>query len=294
MIKVVVNDSEELALQCKGSLDISRLTAMRFGREALEINKRGCYSAFGKSVKIVDNIYCANQEICSLMPDDELPGQGRERDSESTTYVEISNLTTLNAAKQLTASRRKVAVLNFADPITPGGGFLNGARAQEGSLCRSSTLYQSIRRDKMYAWHLNQTDSRLASNWCIWSPDVIVFRNEYGDLTERFWCISVITCAAPQAAYASRQQIRELMTSRIHRVFEVFRAKQATHLVLGAWGCGAFGCSPDDIAEIFATALTGPFDGVFDRIVFAIADWSEDRRILRPFERAFVDGNAGN
>lgn len=291
MIKVVVNDSEELALLCKGSLDISRLTAMRFGHEALEINNRGYYSAFGNSVKIVDDIFCANKRVCSLMPGDTLPEEGRKRDPERTTNVEISNLTTLNAAKLLTASGKKVAVLNFANPITPGGGFLNGARAQEESLCRSSTLYQSIRGDQMYAWHLNQSDSRLASNWCIWSPDLLVFRNEYGDLTERLWSISVLTCAAPQAAYASRQQIRELMTSRIHRVLEVFRAKQATQLVLGAWGCGAFGCNPDDIAEIFAAALTGPFDGVFDRVVFAIADWSEDRRLLRPFERAFIDSN---
>ena len=41
------------------------------------------------------------------------------------------------------------------------------------------------------------------------------------------------------------------------------------------------------MAGIFRDALSGPFRGVLDEVVFAITDWSDERRFIRPFERAF-------
>ena len=49
------------------------------------------------------------------------------------------------------------------------------------------------------------------------------------------------------------------------------------------WGCGAFGNDSRDIAGLFAEALNGPFLGVFARIVFAITDWSAQKRFIGPF-----------
>ena len=57
--------------------------------------------------------------------------------------------------------------------------------------------------------------------------------------------------------------------------------------ILGAWGCGVFGLEPAMMARIFETALRGPLRGVFDEIVFAITDWSPERRFVGPFERRF-------
>ncbi len=37
----------------------------------------------------------------------------------------------------------------------------------------------------------------------------------------------------------------------------------------------------------FANALEGAFKGVFETVVFAITDWSEERRFIGPFCRAF-------
>jgi len=58
-------------------------------------------------------------------------------------------------------------------------------------------------------------------------------------------------------------------------------------LVLGAWGCGAFGNDPARTAHDFREALNGPFLGAFKEVVFAIADWSPERRFLGPFRDAF-------
>ena len=61
-------------------------------------------------------------------------------------------------------------------------------------------------------------------------------------------------------------------------------------LVLGAWGCGAFGNDGNEIAKLFRRALENNFRGAFEYVVFAITDWSEDERFIGPFTRAFGNG----
>ena len=55
----------------------------------------------------------------------------------------------------------------------------------------------------------------------------------------------------------------------------VYKHKKHRHstLVLGAFGCGAFGNPPQDVARCFASALASDeFRGEFARVVFAIVD----------------------
>ena len=78
------------------------------------------------------------------------------------------------------------------------------------------------------------------------------------------------------------------MARRMHRLLHVAASQGHRSLVLGAWGCGAFRNDPVRTADVFREALAGPFDGVFDRIVFAITDWSPERATLGPFVDAFT------
>jgi len=59
--------------------------------------------------------------------------------------------------------------------------------------------------------------------------------------------------------------------------------------VESAWGCGVFANDPRQTALDFRHALEGDFAGAFARVVFAIADWSDVRRFLRPFSQVFSD-----
>ena len=77
------------------------------------------------------------------------------------------------------------------------------------------------------------------------------------------------------------------MRRRIHRVLDIACSYGYTTLILGAWGCGAFGNDPASVANDFRDALLGDFAGNFETVVFAIADWSLDRRFLGPFAAAF-------
>jgi hypothetical protein len=59
-------------------------------------------------------------------------------------------------------------------------------------------------------------------------------------------------------------------------------------LVLGVWGCEAFGNDPYRTAVDFRQALETEFNGAFFDIVFAITDWSPERRFLGPVREVFL------
>src|SRR5204862_5934112 len=78
-----------------------------------------------------------------------------------------------------------------------------------------------------------------------------------------------------------------VMTVRTAQMLSVAANHGVRRFILGAWGCGAFGLDPEMMARTFDDALRGPFRGVFDEIVFAVTDWSPERRFIGPFKRRF-------
>jgi uncharacterized protein (TIGR02452 family) len=71
-------------------------------------------------------------------------------------------------------------------------------------------------------------------------------------------------------------------------VLAIAQAYEHAALVLGAWGCGAFGNDPHRTAIDFRQALEHEFSGVFSDVVFAITDWSPERKFLGPFRDVFA------
>ena len=65
-------------------------------------------------------------------------------------YISILEISTLRCSRLLTSiihntqTSCRIGVLNFASAIKPGGGFMNGAQAQEESIARSSTLHPTL------------------------------------------------------------------------------------------------------------------------------------------------------
>ncbi len=277
-------DSEEMAKKRNQELRISRDLAMELGKLAVTTSKQGWYLNTNKekrdiSVFVQDSL---SQKV-SIPPDFPLPFNEQRFDQMT---IQVSNETTLQAAKRLLVTGTNVLALNFANGVSPGGGFLHGALAQEECLCRSSALYLSLQDDPMYKHHAarSQPDS---TDWAILSPKVPVFRTDEGTILETPYLLSFLTCAAPYAPTIGKQKSAELMNKRIQRVLEISRAYRYDALVLGAWGCGAFANDPFTTAQSFKNELFGDFAGAFQQVVFAITDWSPDRRLLGPFRDSF-------
>ena len=133
-----------------------------------------------------------------------------------------------------------------------------------------------------------------STDWAILSPGVPVFRKDVGTALECPWLLSFITSAAPYAPAIGLAEAGDLLRRRIHRVLAIAQAHEYASLVLGAWGCGAFGNDPYRTAADFRQAIENAFSGAFSDIVFAITDWSPERRFLGPFRTVFAHSKGGN
>lgn len=281
---VRVIDSPEMADTRRRELDLSQDTARSLGVEAVRSIAQGWYgTADGRRVTWSEAVENAKRGTLSIPPERGLPDSDVGVFSE--TIVEVANETSLAAARRLVEVGLRPLVLNMANGVRPGGGFLNGARAQEESLCRSSALYATLVDDPMYAAHSRrpQPDS---TDWVILSSDVPVFRHDDGTPLDAPWLTSFVTCAAPYAPRVGQPASGDLLGARIGRLLKVARAYGYTALVLGAWGCGAFANDADRAAQDFRRHLED-HAGAFEHVVFAIADWSPDRRLLSPFAAVF-------
>ena len=280
-------DSDEMAASRRRELNILRKTAASLGRSAVDAASKGYYrTSAGIKVDWGDFVQAACASKRSIRPNDPLPSY--EGPSYPETRIQVANETTLGASRRLVESGLRPLALNFANGITPGGGFLGGARAQEEVLCRSSALFETLIGNPMYEEHRKRPlpDS---TDWAIYSPDVPIFRTDDGTEIESPWLMSFITCAAPFAPGIGQPKSGDLLQQRIHRLLAIARAYGHSSLVLGAWGCGAFANDPKRTAKDFQQALAYAFRGVFSDIVFAVTDWSPERRYLGPFRDEFAD-----
>jgi len=191
--------------------------------------------------------------------------------------IELIDATTQVAARDLARSG-SVLLLSFASARNPGGGFLNGAKAQEEDLCRCSGLYRALLTQPTYYTHHRAEPSLLYSDHAIYSPRVPFFRTSGREpMSDELFLASVITAPAPNAGALRQRQpeaeaeLRETFRRRWCNILAIAEERAERVLVLGAWGCGAFRNDPHLVAESAQQVVTSPrFAGAFDHIVFAI------------------------
>ncbi|MDP5316225.1 TIGR02452 family protein [Streptomyces poriferorum] len=218
-------------------------------------------------------------------------------DGNRTPRIEVTGESSLQAAARMTGEGPgKVAVLNYASARNPGGGYLNGAQAQEEALCRGSALYATLLRAPEYYAHHRAERSAFYTDRVIHSPGVPVFRDDRGRLLDTPYTAGFLTSPAPNAGVIrsrtpeSARLIPAALASRAERVLEVAAVRGYRRLVLGAWGCGVFRNDPAEVAGAFGALLTGGgrFAGHFEQIVFGILDRNADSPTRAAFGRAFA------
>ena len=245
--------------------------------DVLALLERGSYVHDGATVSIhaAQQACVANSRLYTPV---ELEGL-RAQPAAGPPAVEVRDATTQQAAQEL-ALQGPVCLLNFASARNPGGGFLNGAKAQEEDLCRCSGLYPTLLQHPAYYEVNRRQASLLYTDHAIHSPGVPFFKvRGTGDLLAQPFLASVITAPAPNSAHlqrhpGDREALEQAFERRWQNVLciaaqapELYRGERT--LLLGAWGCGAFGGDPEVAARTARRALQ-THGGGLDRVVFAI------------------------
>ena len=216
----------------------------------------------------------------------------------------VSTKKTIEAARKYADDGKKVAILNFASSVSPGGGVTTGAQAQEESICRVSTLYFAL-SDKGTGkefydrhWELIRENkmNRRNTDDLIYTPGVVVVRDDAKDetmLEEKEWYqIDVITCAAPDIRKTGdnteyRPEQDELYREFVKRWRCILKAgakHEADVLILGAFGCGVFKNPPELVAKAFCEAVKG-FESYFETVEFAIYSPGKNNTNYKGFEK---------
>lgn len=246
---------------------------IRIANETLKICADCGYEIGGKRVELpkedITRVEVISPEKGRKLLAEDISGLFKE----SLCGIEVTCEDSFAAAKRL----NDPLVMNFANAHNAGGGFRLGANAQEEALCRCSTLYPSITCEaakEMYRYN-NTHLSAVESDYMLLSPDVWVFRNPELELLEQPFKTAVMTIPAPNrhgaAMLLPKNKVNETILRRIGIMLRAAAKVGHRDLVLGAWGCGAFGNDPTDVALQFRTALID--DGLgkcFERAVFAI------------------------
>ena len=192
-----------------------------------------------------------------------------------------------------------ILVLNFANPVNPGGGVRRGARAQEEDLCRKSSLLFSLESDyaQRYYRYNKSLHTYMGSDAIILTPNVEIIKDVNGDLLEESVIVSVMTCAAPMITQGMEglndEQYQELFYNRICGILKCAAYWGYQALVLGAFGCGAFGNDAKLVSDLFYKALKEfNYDGMrakdfFRRIDFAVLDRTPGQYNFNEFNRNF-------
>ena len=188
-----------------------------------------------------------------------------KNDTELLIFNETNNIQVINSdsVSALTEWCKigKTAVLNMASHKRPGGGVINGARAQEECLFRCSNLGHVISTD-FYP---------LQDNELLWTKDAIFFKDvNYAYMKDV--SVDVITIAAINlnglGRFHKMTNYEELTKDKIRLMLSMAIKNNIDNIILGAWGCGVFGNEPDKMAKMFKDVLDEGYK--FNNVIFAI------------------------
>lgn len=287
-----------------------RIHAIVMLEETLQIVKDGRYAVKDKNVTLKLSEQERKESIV-LLPKD-VYEIGNQWESENAFLEEICQFRCENMDSFTMARKRSkemgeyhkdrskpVLVLNFANPVNPGGGVRQGALAQEEDLCRKSTLLLSLESDKAkayYEYH-RRLHTNMGSDAMIFTPQVEILRDEKGNLLDETEIVAVLTCAAPMLLKGregmSEEEYQGMVYRRIVGMLKAAAHFGYTHLVLGAWGCGAFGNDAEVMSDLFYRALHEvqangrALRECFCKIDFAVLSRSAAQYNFKQFSRNF-------
>lgn len=250
-------------------------------RRTVNIQTQGFYEYNGTQIDIAQMQKQSEEASFLLTPKDgeKLLAQLELTQSGKYAVCEVTNESSVGAVFKMAQYGKKPAVLNFASAKNPGGGFLNGAVAQEEALAASSGLYHTLLRHPAYYDANRQCGTMVYTNHAIYSPHVVFFRDEKFELAEAPVTASVLTLPAVNMGQVllkgeDVQHAKEAMKARMRLCLAIFAKQREMHLILGAYGCGVFRNDANEVARWWRELLDEGFGYCFEEIRFAVLDRS--------------------
>ena len=202
------------------------------------------------------------------------------------TKIKVVNKDCLLAARDLFMEGCNPVVLNMASFIRPGGGVLKGSSAQEENIFRRSNIFQSLYMFDYVGnnYGIKQREERYPLDYnfgAIYTPYVTIFRNsedkryEYMDDPFSVCVISAAAVKKPSLTENGKLQswTVDTLSNKVRQILSVALENKHTSIVLSAFGCGAYGTPPSEMAKIFDKILRSDnYRGAFQNVLFAIID----------------------
>ena len=269
-------------------------------RQTLNIMEQGYYEIDNQKVEIKDLLEHSVKKSMLLTPEQgavllqayEQPKYAA-KEAMPEAYLRVWNCSAVDAILKLCAERKQeIAILNFASAKNPGGGFLNGAMAQEESLAASSCLYKTLTAHEEYYQNNRLCNTMMYTDHAIYSPDVAFFRDGRFRLLTEPVTASVLTLPAVNMGQVllkgeNVQEAERIMRRRMKLSLAIFAEQKCRHIILGAYGCGVFRNDPKQIAAWWKELLENEFCNTFDQIIFAVLDRSSTQSCIQAFQELF-------
>ena len=208
------------------------------------------------------------------------------------TSIKVLNIDCIDAGYQLLKDGYNPIVLNCGGSRHAGGGWKDGAGAQEENLFRRTSFSVSLNKNT------NNELYPIPKYGCIYSPNIVVFRgneiNQGYKLLEKPFQMTFITGCMIKRPKHENNKYRQIICNKIRSIFRVSLHHKHDSIVLTAIGCGDFKNDPQIIAQLFKQVMNeNEFKGKFKMIVFAILDDHNTRKShnphgnLKPFADVF-------
>lgn len=191
------------------------------------------------------------------------------------------------------ANDENLGILNFASAHHAGGGFLNGAMAQEECLAYCSDLYDTQTCDIGQKYYKNNATVTHHSYYNgIMMTENCFFRDANFELVKIPTSCMVITAPAVNMGQVrkhneSEKSAKQTMKNRMRNILYLFIYHGCTNIVLGAFGCGVFQNNPNDIAKYwYELLIEEDLKKYFEKITFSILN-SRSGDNITPFKKYF-------
>ncbi|MEO6303829.1 MAG: TIGR02452 family protein [Bacteroidia bacterium] len=210
----------------------------------------------------VTKAYCLANKKTELKTKKHSANSVRLIGTNKTTLVSVINKDCVEVANELSLSG-KTCMLNMANAVNRGGGVERGAMAQEEELCRRSNLWYGL-RPSYYP---------MINDEFIYTKNVKFFRDKYYAFMNEFKC-DILTIAAPCLIGFPKGKYPKNYSSNVEKSIRTILSFPyhcgVKHLVLSAFGCGAFRNNPVFISRIFKKIIKEY--PCYESITFAILD----------------------